>query len=94
MDQPYQNNNNEYNNGGYNNGYNNGGGYNNNGYNNGNNGNGDPGTPGPGKGNDPKKQNIFLLVLAGGLFLDISPVWFVILSAAAGIVLKGLEVRG
>ena len=69
MDQPYQNNNNnQYNNGGgYNNGYNNGGGYNNNGYNNGNNGNngnGGPGTPGPGKGNDPKKQNIFLLMLA------------------------------
>ena len=58
MDQPYQNNSNQYNNGGYNNGYNN------NGYNNGNNGNREPGTPGPGKGNDPKKQNIFLLVLA------------------------------
>ena len=60
MDQSYQNNNNEYNNGGYNNnGYNNGGGYNN-----GNNGNKGPGAPGPGKGNDPKKQNIFLLALA------------------------------
>ena len=62
MDQPYQNNNNnEYNNGGgyNNNGYNNGGGYNNNGY---NNGGREPG--GPGKGNDPKKQNIFLLALA------------------------------
>lgn len=58
MDQPYQNNNNEYNNG-----YNNGG-YNNNGYNNGNNGNHDPGAPGPGKGNDPKRQNILLLILA------------------------------
>ena len=46
-----------FNNGGYNNnGYNNGGGYNN-----GNNGNKGPGAPGPGKGNDPKKQNIFLL---------------------------------
>ena len=60
MDQSYQNNNNEYNNGGYNNNcYNNGGGYNN-----GNNGNKGPGVPGPGKGNDPKKQNIFLLALA------------------------------
>ena len=58
MEQPYQNNNNEYNNG-----YNNGG-YNNNGYNNGNNGNHDPGAPGPGKGNDPKRQNIVLLALA------------------------------
>lgn len=59
MDQPYQNNNNEYNNG-----YNNGG-YNNNGNNNGgNNGNHDPGAPGPGKGNDPKRQNILLLVAA------------------------------
>ena len=43
---------------------------------------------------DRRTAAIFLLVLAGGLFLDISPVWFVILSAAAGIVLKGLEVRG
>ena len=58
MDQPYQNNNNEYNNG-----YNNGG-YHNNGYNGPNNGNHDPGAPGPGKGNDPKRQNIFLLILA------------------------------
>ena len=65
MDQSYQNNNNEYNNGGYNNnGYNNGGYNNGDGYNNGNNGPGGPGTPGPGKGNDPKKQNIFLLMLA------------------------------
>ncbi len=64
MDQPYQNNsNNEYNNGGYNNGYNNGG-YNGGDYNNGNNGNNGPGAPGPGKGNDPKRQNIFLLMLA------------------------------
>ena len=63
MDQSYQNNNNEYNNGGYNNnGYNNGGGYNN-----GNNGNKGPGAPGPGKGNDPKKQNIFLLALAASV---------------------------
>ena len=58
MDQPYQNNNNEYNNG-----YNNGG-YNNNGYNNGNNGNHDPGVPGPGKDNNPKRQNLLLLILA------------------------------
>ena len=58
MDQPYQNNNNEYNNG-----YNNNG-YNNNGYNNGNNGNHDSGASGPGNGNNPKRQNMFLLILA------------------------------
>ena len=33
-------------------------------------------------------------VLLGGVFLDLSPIWFVIASALAGIALKGLEVRG
>ena len=36
---------------------------------------------------------IFLLVLAGGVVLNVSPVWFVILAALAGILLKNLEVR-
>lgn len=36
---------------------------------------------------------IFVLVLAGGVFLNVSPVWFVILAALAGIVLKNLEVK-
>lgn len=42
---------------------------------------------------DKRTLGIFLLVLAGGIFLNISPVWFVILSALAGILLKNLEVR-
>jgi len=42
---------------------------------------------------DKRTAVIFLLVLAGGLFLDLSPVWFVIAAALAGILLKNLEVR-
>ena len=36
---------------------------------------------------------IFLLVLAGSVFLNLSPVWFVIGAALAGILLKYLEAR-
>ena len=36
---------------------------------------------------------IFLVVAAGSLFLTISPVWFVLLAAIAGLVLKNLEER-
>ena len=36
---------------------------------------------------------IFGAVLVGSVLLHISPVWFVLLSAAAGILLKSLEVR-
>ena len=36
---------------------------------------------------------IFVLVLLGGVFLDLSPVWFVIAAALAGIILKNLEVK-
>lgn len=36
---------------------------------------------------------IFIAVLAGGIFLDISPVWFVVLAAVLGIILKNLEVK-
>ena len=42
---------------------------------------------------DKRTLLIFLLVLAGGVFLNISPVWFVILAALAGIFLKNLEVK-
>lgn len=42
---------------------------------------------------DKRTAAIFLLVLAGGVFLNVSPVWFVILAALAGIVLKNLEVK-
>lgn len=43
---------------------------------------------------DKRTFTIFLLVLAGGVFLNISPVWFVLLSAGAGILLKNWEARG
>ena len=42
---------------------------------------------------DKRTCVIFLLVLAGGIFLDLSPVWYVIAAAVAGIVLKNLEVK-
>ncbi|MCI8573015.1 MAG: chromate transporter [Oscillibacter sp.] len=42
---------------------------------------------------DKRTAVIFILVLAGGVFLDISPVWFVLAAAAAGIVLKNLEAK-
>ena len=42
---------------------------------------------------DKRTLVIFLLVLAGGCLLDVSPVVFVLLSALAGIVLTQLEVK-
>ena len=36
---------------------------------------------------------IFLLVLLGGVFLNVSPVWFVLFAAIMGILLKNWEVR-
>ena len=42
---------------------------------------------------DKRTAVIFTLVLGGGVFLDISPVWFVLAAAAAGIVLKNLEAK-
>ena len=42
---------------------------------------------------DMRTGIIFALVLAGGVFLDVSPVWFVIAAALAGILLKNLEVK-
>ena len=43
---------------------------------------------------DKPTAAIFVLVLAGGVFLDLSPVWFVIAAAVVGIILKNLEARG
>ena len=43
---------------------------------------------------DRRTAVIFLLVLTGSLLLNLSPVWFVIAAAFAGIVLKNWEVRG
>ena len=37
---------------------------------------------------------IFVVVLLGSVFLEISPVWFVVLAALAGILLKNWEVKG
>ena len=40
---------------------------------------------------DKRTAAIFALVLLGSMFLNISPVWFVFISAFAGIVLKNIE---
>jgi len=42
---------------------------------------------------DKRTAAIFLLVLAGGIFLKVSPVWFVVGAAVAGIILKSLEAK-
>lgn len=42
---------------------------------------------------DKRTAVIFVFVLLGGVFLNLSPVWFVVLAAAAGILLKNLEVK-
>jgi len=42
---------------------------------------------------DKRTAVIFLLVLLGSLLLNLSPVWFVILSALLGILLKNQEVK-
>lgn len=42
---------------------------------------------------DKRTGVLFLAVLAGSFLLDLSPVWFVLAAAAAGIILKNLEAR-
>lgn len=42
---------------------------------------------------DKRTFAIFLLVMVGSALLNLSPVWFVLLAALAGIVLKNLEGR-
>ena len=42
---------------------------------------------------DKRTAVIFAAVLLGGLFLKLSPVWFVVAAAAAGIILKNLEAK-
>ena len=42
---------------------------------------------------DKRTAVIFALVLLGSMLLSVSPVWFVLLSALSGIVLKALEGR-
>ena len=42
---------------------------------------------------DKPTAAIFVLVLVGSVFLNVSPVWFVILAALMGILLKNLEVK-
>lgn len=42
---------------------------------------------------DKRTAVIFLLVLAGGVFLSVSPVWFVLGAALCGIILKNLEAK-
>ena len=43
---------------------------------------------------DRRTAVIFALVLAGSVVVNLSPVWFVLVSACAGAALKALEVRG
>ena len=43
---------------------------------------------------DRRTAVIFSLVLAGSVVVNLSPVWFVLVSACAGAALKALEVRG
>lgn len=40
---------------------------------------------------DKRTAGIFLAVLLGGVFLNVSPVWFVLAAAGAGIALKSWE---
>ena len=42
---------------------------------------------------DGRTACIFVLVLIGGMVLNLSPVWFVLVSAAAGTVLQTLDVH-
>lgn len=42
---------------------------------------------------DKRTAVIFVIVLLGNMLLSVSPVWFVLLSALSGIVLKNLEWR-
>lgn len=43
---------------------------------------------------DKRTAVIFAVVLLGSVFLEVSPVWFVVLSGVAGVVLKNWEVKG
>lgn len=40
---------------------------------------------------DKRTAGIFLVVLLGGVFLNLSPVWFVLAAAGAGVALKSWE---
>ena len=42
---------------------------------------------------DKRTAAIFVVVLMGNVFLNISPVWFVLCAAVLGIILKGLEAK-
>ena len=42
---------------------------------------------------DKRTAVIFILVMLGSVFSGVSPIWFVIISAFAGILLKNLEVK-
>ena len=42
---------------------------------------------------DKRTAAIFLVVLAGGVLLNLSPAWFVVAAAVAGVVLKNGEAR-
>lgn len=42
---------------------------------------------------DKRTAGIFLIVLVGGVALNISPAWFVVAAAVAGVILKNWEAR-
>ena len=42
---------------------------------------------------DKRTAAVFIIVMLGSTLLNVSPVWFVVISALAGIVLKGLEAK-
>lgn len=43
---------------------------------------------------DKATAAIYVLVLLGSVFLNISPIWFVLLAGTAGVLLKNREVKG
>ena len=43
---------------------------------------------------DKRTAVIFIAVLLGSVFLNVSAVWFILLAGVAGVVLKNWEVRG
>ena len=42
---------------------------------------------------DKRTFVIFLLTIVGGVCLNISPAWYVIFAALAGVILKNLEAK-
>ena len=43
---------------------------------------------------DKPTAAIYVLVLLGSVFLNLSPIWFVLVAGIAGVLLKNREVKG